>query len=285
MDSGPAPPTAPDPRQTAAAQSKMNRETAITQQGLASTNQITPQGTLSYKIIGTWPDGTPRYEATQALAPGEQSIYDKNLAMRGNLGDIGVSQTEKLGSILNTPFQINPGESVDDRLFSIGRQRLDPMFNERSNALETDLINRGIRPGSTAYDRARTNFDQSRNDAYNNLLLSGRGQALNERQQDISEQIANRNQPFNEIAALLSGTPVGQPNFRTTPAAGVAPTDYIGAVGQKLNADMAAYQAQMQQRNAMMSGLFGLGKTAMMLPFGGWGGNMGGVAGSRFGWG
>ena len=276
MDS-PTQPTPPDPAVTAAAQAKMNKETAVAQYGLAATNQNTPQGTLSYKQIGTWADGTPRFESTQAYSPGEQAIYDQNQQLRGNLGRIGVEQSSKVRELLGTPFQVDPGESIDGRLMEMGRQRLDPMIAQRSQALETDLINRGIRPGSNAYSRARGDFDKSRNDAYNQLMLSGRGQAMSEQQASIDRQLANRNQPLNEISALLSGSPVGQPNFRGTPTPGVAPTDYLGAVGQNMAQQNANYQAQMSQKNAMMSGLFGLGKTMMgmpfsgMAPFAGWG--------------
>ncbi len=65
----PSPPPAPDPKETAAAQSQMNKETAVAQYGLNATNQVTPQGTLTYKQIGTWADGTPRFEATTAYSP------------------------------------------------------------------------------------------------------------------------------------------------------------------------------------------------------------------------
>lgn len=94
---------APDPVATAAAQTQMNKETAIAQAGLNSTNQVTPQGTLSYNQIGTWADGTPHFEATQAYSPEEAKINGLNNAMQIGLGQIGVDQTSKIGSLLSSP--------------------------------------------------------------------------------------------------------------------------------------------------------------------------------------
>ena len=60
--------------QTANAQSNMNRNTAITQYQLGATNQKTPWGTSSYKQIGTWPDGTPRFEQSMQFSPEQQGL-------------------------------------------------------------------------------------------------------------------------------------------------------------------------------------------------------------------
>jgi hypothetical protein len=93
------------------------------------------------------------------------------------------------------------------------------------------------------------NFEQQRNDAYNSLALSGRGQAFN-------EALTERNQPLNEISALLSGSQVQQPNFVSTPQTGVGGVDYTGLVNNAYNAEVANYQAG-------MGGLFGLGAAGL----------------------
>lgn len=91
--------------------------------------------------------------------------------------------------------------------------------------------------------------------------MSGRGQGA-------QEALTERNQPINEISALLSNSQVSQPNFvSNTPTPGVAPTDVIGAQQQSLNQQNVGFNAQQTQNNALMSGLFGLGSAAL----GGWG--------------
>jgi hypothetical protein len=97
-------------------------------------------------------------------------------------------------------------------------------------------------------------FGQTKNDALDQLLLSGHQTAVN----DI---LTERNQPINEITALMSGSQVGQPNFTNTPQTNVGGVDYAGMVANNYNAQNDQYKAQLGQQNAMMGGLFGLGGT------------------------
>lgn len=264
----PQAPAAPDPAATAAAQSASNKATATTQYELGATNQVTPQGTSSYKQIGTWDDGTPRFEQSTALSPGEQGIYDTGVQTRQNLGTIGQEQSAKIGSILNTPFDINAAR--DTKIADIQKTFLDPQWNEAQDAQRTQLLNSGVRPGSEAYDHAMRDFSTNRQRGYDTAYLdsynAGNQAALTE-----------RNQPINEISALLSGSQVSQPNFSgvNTPTPGVAPTDYLGAVGQSLAQQNVGYQGNLARNMGINSGLFGLGSAALgggaKLAAGGWG--------------
>jgi hypothetical protein len=253
----PEAPAAPDPAKTAAAQATANKETAVAQYGLNATNQVTPNGSLTYKQIGSWEDGTPRFEATTALSPQQQSLYDKGNITQNNLADIGTSQSAKIGELLNKPLDLNT--ATESKIDDLGRARLDPQFAREGAALDTSLINKGIRPGSTAWNDAHTQFSQQKNDAYNQLYLSGRGQGA-------QEALTQRNQPINEITALLSGSQVSQPGFTNTPNPGVAPTDVIGAQQQSLNQQNVGYNAQLANQQGLTNGLFKLGSAAI----GGW---------------
>ena len=245
-------PTPPDPMKTAMAQKEVNKEEAISQNNLNTVNQITPQGTLNYQTIGTNSDGTPIRTATTSYSPGEQSVYDKGLATRQNIGQIGVDQSSRIGALLGTPVNLS-NDATEKRLMELGRKRLDPMMAERRSATETDLLNRGITPGTEAYTRAMGQVGQQENDAYNQLLLTGHGQG-------VQEALTERNQPINEISALLSNSQVSQPNFvQGSPQASMAPIDYMGAVNNNYNQEVA-------QKNAMIGGLAGIGGTAL----GGW---------------
>jgi hypothetical protein len=256
MDS-PQAPAAPDPAATAAAQSASNKATAVAQYGLNATNQVTPNGSLTYSQNGTWADGTPRFTATTALSDQQQSLYDKSNVTQNNLADIGNQQSSRIGALLNTPVNLNT--ATEDKINQLGAARLDPRFAKEGAALDTQLINKGIRPGSEAWNNAQLAQSQSKNDAYNQLYLSGRGQGA-------QEALTERNQPINEISALLSQSQVSQPNFTNTPQPGVAPTDVIGAQQQSLNQQNVGYNAQVAQQQALTNGLFKLGGSAL----GGW---------------
>lgn len=268
MDTPDVPPP-PDPAATAAAQASQNKATAITQAGLNMTNQVTPQGSLNYSQIGQWEDGTPRFQAETKLSPGQQGLYDLGLKTQTNLGQIGVDQSDKIRTLLNTPVNLD-NDAVEARLMELGQKRLNPQLEARRKSTEQDLFNRGVRPGTEAYTNAMKAVTEGENDAYNQLLLSGRGQS-------IQETLTGRNQPINEISALLSGSQVSQPNFVNTPNTGVAPTDIIGPTYASYNANVANANRAAGQQNAMLGGLFGLGGTlagsALGGPLGGWAGS------------
>lgn len=244
-------PKPPDPEKTAQAQAGMNRDTAITQQQLNMVDQYTPTGSLTYAQNGnnTFTDAkgrvisTPKYSATTTLTPQQQAIFDKTQGAQTNLAGLAQQQSGFLKNYLAKPFQYT-NRDAENWAYDLGAQRLDPRFAKEEDSLRTRLLNSGIREGTDAYDSAFSNFSQSKNDAYNNLMLTGR-------QQGFTEALAGRNQPLNEITALMSGSQVAMPQFQSTPQTGVGGVDYTGLVNQK-------YQGELQQSQAAMGGLFGL---------------------------
>ena len=228
-------------------------------------DQITPDGNLTYKQTGTYKyvdplDGRvhniPKTTATQTLSPQQMAIKRQSDLAEQNLAGIAANQSGFLKDYLGRPVSLD-NKAVEDRLFSLGRQRLDPMFAERQDSLDAKLANQGITAGSRAYETERRALQQQENDAYNSLLLSGRGQA-------VQEALAERNQPINEISALLSGAQVSQPQFVNTPNTPVANVDYAGLVQDNYKSKMAAWQQQQAQSQNLLGGLFGLGSALIM---------------------
>lgn len=332
-------PKAPDPMKTAQSQADLNQSSAVTQYLLGATNQVTPQGNLTYSQTGqnfvpsatgqkyyynpttkqysstapmisqagtsgtqriktgsgandyrtvstgggsrstldpAWQQVTgslvPQMTATTSLSPEQQHLYEQQTQLGSKLNDLALGQTDRISGVLSQPLQMPDGtftlgnEATESRLMELGRKRLDPLTAQRKAATETDLINRGVRPGTEAYRRAMEANGQQENDAYNQLLLTGRGQAANEsmqeRQQRIQEALLPRNQSINEISALMGGGQVAMPQIQQTPQPGVQGVDYTGLVNNKYKADTDAYGAK-------MSGLFGLA-SAFAKPLGGW---------------
>ena len=243
----PKAPLPPDPVATAQAQTQMNKDTAITQAHMNMVGQNTPYGSLSYSQDGNWSDGTPRYTATQTLSPEQQQLLQQQQEFDRKFNEIGLAQTDKIGGILSKPLDLS-NEATEARLMDLGRKRLDPMIANRTNDLRTTLINQGIRPGTEAWDREMNTNNQASNDAYNQLLLSGRGQA-------VQEALTERSAPINEITALLSGGQVQNPNFVNTPQTQVANTDYAGMVYNSANLANQNYQNKVASQNAMLGGL------------------------------
>jgi hypothetical protein len=253
----PSPPPAPDPVATSRAQTQSNVATAGANSTLNLVDQITPQGNLTHQQIGTvaMPDGfggtinVPRFQATQTLSPAQQQLFNQNQSTELAMSRIAGEQTNRIGSVLSSPVDLN-NEATEARLFDLGRRRLDPMFAEQDEALRTRLANQGIRAGSQAYDAETRRFGETRNDAFNQLLLQGRGQA-------VQEALAERSHPINEITALLSGSQVSQPNFIQAPTSPVNMVDHSGNVNNAYAGQLSAYRERMGAHNAMMGGIFG----------------------------
>lgn len=258
----PKAPPPPDPVATAQAQAGMNIGTGVSQQLLNMTNQNTPDGSLSYDQTGstsyTDPFGKtyniPRFTATQTLSPSGQQLHDINQQADINLATLGRDQTGRLSGLLDRPVDLN-NDATESRLMELGTKRLNPQFARDEEAMRTRLINSGIRQGSDAWNTEMDDFNQRKNDALNSLLLSGRAQA-------VQERLTERNQPLNEITALMSGSQVSQPNFVNGPQTSVGGVDYAGLVRDKYNAQVAQQQMKNANQQALMGGLFGLAGTA-----------------------
>jgi len=90
-------------------------------------------------------------------------------------------------------------------------------------------------------------------------------QAQNDlRAQALQQQMAMRNQPINEITALLSGSQVSMPNFRMNQPSPIPTTDNAGLINQNYAQQMQNYNSQMGAWNGLWGGLFGLGSSAIM---------------------
>lgn len=152
--------------------------------------------------------------------------------------------------MLNTPFDLS--KATNDKVTGFQNEFLNPQWDRNQQNLEAQNIAKGIRPGSEAYTLANRDFSDQRQRAYDQSYLDTYKTAT-------ANALTERNQPINEITALMSGSQVSNPAFQNTPSPGVAPTDVIGAQQQALNQGNVGYQGALSQNQALMSGLFGLG--------------------------
>ena len=321
----PKAPAAPDPAKTAGAQTANNIGTAIAQQTLNNTNQVTPYGNLTYQQSGQteWTDPNtgaihqiPQFTATTSLSPDEQYKLNQGNVAEKNLADVAVDRS----GFLKGHFQkgVNP-QNLPDRggvpeqaeLGRVGAQdygaqrkrvegalmaRLNPQIERDREAMRTRLINQGITLGSDAYSAASDDFGRNVNDARLGAIL-GAGQEQNRlaeleamntgfnnsaamqefsmgsdrfnmananRAGALQEELALRNQPINEITALLSGSQVSNPNFVSTTPAQMANVDRAGLEMEKYRGDLANWQQNNNTRNRFIGGLFGLGSAGIM---------------------
>lgn len=260
----PKPPAPPDPKETSAAQTGTNVGTAIANNSMQMVDQYTPYGNLTYQETGTktYDDPytgqtyeIPRYTATTELNPQQQATLEANQRAETGLANTAADQSEFLRDYLGTPADFSTG-AIESRLDELGRARLDPRFERESEALESRLANQGLQPGSAAWQAHMDQLGQNKNDAYNQLYLTGRNQA-------VGEMRAERNQPINEITALLSGSQVSNPNVAPMTPGAMPTTDVAGLINTNYNQRLGNWQIQNQGRQSLMGGLFGLGASAI----------------------
>jgi len=79
------------------------------------------------------------------------------------------------------------------------------------------------------------------------------------RNQYMQEQYQQRNQPLNEISALMSGSQVQNPNWLNSPTSQIPTTDIGGLINQNFAQQSQNYQSANQNWQSTMGGLLGLG--------------------------
>lgn len=233
MISKPKQPKAPNPYQVADAQTQSNIATAQEQARLGMTGSTGPQGSVSYVADPNSPSG---YRQVTTLDPATQALLDQTNQARST-GIAGA--TDAAGQ----PFDLSA--ATGENIANIQKTFLDPQWEQQQKALESQLANQGIQPGSVQYENAMRQFNNQRQDAYNSAYLSSFNTAQN-------QAINQRQIPFGEYLSLSGLANPQEPATQSAPQPGVAPTDVTGPVYQ-------SYNAQNQNYMNAMGGIYGLG--------------------------
>ena len=289
----PSAPQAPDPKVTAAAQTTSNVNTAVANSYLGNANEVNPYGTVNYAVTGyNNVDGqkVPTFTKTTTLDSAQQQLLDQQNQLGNQMNGIAGRQLSNLDATLSKPVDFSGAPAApnadrakyEEAMFS----RINPELQRSRAALESQLANQGIMPGSEAYREAIALSDRGINDARNQTVLSAgdyAGQELSQgqsaRNAAVQEILTQRNQPINEISTLMNGGQVTMPQFQQYQGGGVAGTDVAGITQAAYQNQMQQYQQKMASRNAMMGGIAGLAGSVAMAPMTGGGS----LAGSFFG--
>jgi hypothetical protein len=285
--SSPAPPTpqAPlsqpsvfDPNATAAGQQAYNVGAGAESQAGSNYNQSNPYGSTQFTQSGTGPGGVPIYSANVSLSPAQQALLNQLQGTQQTAGG-------QIGSLISganyggqTPQQAigNQTSGIEGQITAQEQSYLQPTFTTQTSQLDNQLRNQGLQPGEPGYDNAMR--------ALTNNQTNQMGNFIAQTQPQVAAQATQQYQlPWQ---MMLSGLPVTGPasataNNVTGAALNVQPTNLIGAQTAAQNAieqgygteqqaysaynqaQMQAYQAQLAQQNAMMSGMFGIGSTLL----------------------
>lgn len=228
---------------------------------------------------------TGRWTQTVKLGEAEQLQKDLQDQTNANLGRQAARMSgelptdafsyDELGELLGQEAFSDDAAAVEKATYQRIQNLLNPQFEERRNALDNRLAVMGIPVGGEAYGLEKDRYDRMRNEADINAALeavfAGRQEQsrmnqmqLANRAQRANEMLTERNQKFNELAAVLQGSPALQtPSAPATAQYQIAPPDIAGLIQDQYNTQ-AANQAS---KKGGLTGLAGtLGAAALMGP-------------------
>lgn len=282
--SKPSAPTPPDYAGAATAQGQSNIQGAIantllsrggTQTSPLGSQTTTQTGAVTLPGMDGQPDvSIPQLSTSMTLSPELQAIFDKFSQNQLGQADVAGNLLSQAGGTLSTPFDPSklPADStqqaVQDAMYARQQQYLDPQFAIAQKALDTKLANQGFQVNNAGYDQAQNQFADQRQKAYadarDSAINQGATTGLAQRQQAVAEALAARNQPINELSALMSGSQVSMPQFAPTPAQQIQGAPVFDAAQAANNAALQNFGINAGMYNSQLGGLMGLGGMGLL---------------------
>lgn len=274
-------PDAPNPKKVIPLEGAENRRTALTQAMLANANVKTPYGTQRVTWVKDPVTGNYTPNLTQAYTPGQQEIFDINEDVQKRMGLLGLDVADAAGGALGQPLDFSgapamPGDAtaIRDKVIAAMMGRVNEDTARTRDQVHSELIAAGIPAGSKAYADRMALIDRGYNDARDRAFLSAGqeaardfGMGLQGRQQGISEILAQRQQPLNELSAIRTGAQIAPLQFGQTQGAPVRPTDVAGAYDRLYQGQLDAYNARVGQQNSLLGTAGQLGAAAIFAGF------------------
>jgi hypothetical protein len=219
-----------------------------------------------------------RQTMTQTLSPEEQAIFSANQGNRLGLNNLARTGIDKAQGVIGQNLDFSgapaaPGSSdeVRKKVMEAMMSRSDPALSRANQQQDADLIAAGIRPGTEAWDRVKGEQGRNRNDMLMQAEIAGGNAAQQEfgmgtdaRKNYISELLAQRSVPLNEITALMSGSQVSNPFAGQGYQGGaVKPTDYFSGANMLNQYNQDIYNQGVGSQNALIGAGATLGAAAL----------------------
>jgi hypothetical protein len=243
---------------------------------------------MRYDQSSGWIPTTPYGVDATGAHPGQ--MYDPNqgwVAATGQAAYPSSGQPTSAASpqsgalALSGAAASNPVAATQLATYQNARQMLDPQWRQASEQQQARLVAQGLNPDSAAYQNAQTLFGDQENEAYDaalyNAITAGDaeqqalyGQNLSSAQlgnqaaqQTFQNQAYATQLPIDEFTALLGDSQVAMPPSSPAQNTPVQPANALGAYQLQQNALQSDYQAQLQNSQSGLTGLFNLGAAAL----------------------
>jgi hypothetical protein len=229
-------------------------------QGLAKQQQTSSQvGQVGPGGSSLWStDANGRPVQTSSLSGANQNIY--------NNAQNGISTPFSLSGLPAAPDAEATRNQAINASYGQATSRLDPKFAQSDEALHSQLLNQGLRPGDAAYDKAMAGAARNKTDAYNTAMNSAIGSGAQAAQQmfgmgqqqhqtGIQDYELGRTGGINEMGAFGQAESALAPKFGPNQQA----PDLLGAANMANQNQIDIYNTNAAKQNSLMSGMFGLG--------------------------
>lgn len=252
-------PGRPDYQQAAYDTGQASREAALWNTIVNRANQYNPFASQTWTANpgGSWTQNVN-------FSPEMQQQFNFANMLKSGLGDqVMQAASSPMDFSGLTPIPSAGGvqnymDTVSKALFDRGMRSLQPQFDRALDRQNADLVSRGFSVGGEAYDKAVGDLRRSQGDIMANLADSSNAAAttagtafnnigLADRNQEISEILAQRARPFEEYGTALGFTPQ-IPSFNNYyTGANSQGGDYLGATQAQGAFDLGKYQADTQR--------------------------------------
>jgi hypothetical protein len=227
--SSPTPPAAPDPSQTASAQTGSNVQTAQANALLENPTVQSPYGTISYDTNQQGIDtsatnlNVSRPTQTITLSPQEQTLFNASMGIGGTLAGAGQQTANYLAQnpIFNptytaVPTSINlsgvdqvPNQNtylaennqVKNAVYQQGLSLIQPQLDQQKQQLQDQLIASGNPIDSPEYQHQMSIFNTQYNQALSNLADQATVQGYNTQSQLYNNELAGINAQYQQAYA------------------------------------------------------------------------------------
>lgn len=256
----PEAPPAPDYAAAATAQGSANVDAARVTGKLNRPDEYNPFGSR------VWSDlGGDRFRVDTSFTPTGAALFDKDLQQKLRLSNLGDTAMGNVENTLSKPADFSQNrDAIVDAMYRRSTRLLDPQYAQGEDRTRTDLVNRGFSLNDKGYTDAMDNFTRNKDSAY----ADARDRATTGgAQQAITEMLAERNLPMQELNAIRTGAMPQTPNFQNyanTGPVGAAPV--FAAAQAQGNTAQQQYGNEVSTYNNMMSGLASLGSAWLRGP-------------------
>lgn len=199
---------------------------------------------------------TGRQQAVSQMTQGYQNEYQRAVEAQAQ------AQQNYANTYQNTQSQVAQQQQQFANILNAQQQTFGQ--NQQTYA---DLLQGAVQGTQEQQDYFSNQYQNALNQETQNQqnyanAMATTSQAQNEMQQYYQNLMTNTMQQYNfplqTLATVMGGSSPQSPSFGQTPTTSVSPANYEGDVQSTYADQMSAYNAQMQQQNAMMGGIFSL---------------------------